>query len=341
VKHIYRAYGLTLESDSAVPGLTPLVASALKPDLSLDLHPASAWAQASLQLPVTSHRIRPTNVTPDEPGFTVSEHGDGKYIRLGYADGTQFVMDEAATLLWGKAGPGLSYEDVCVYLLGPVMGFVLRRRGKIPLHASALSIQGRGIAIVGEAGSGKSTTAAAMALRGWPVLSEDVCALEEEQAGFRVEPGYPRICLWPDSVEFLFSSAEALPLIVKGWEKRFLAADGAKAKFASHAVPLAAIFLLGDRSNDARSPFVETISQKETVLRLVQNTHMNWLLDKTQRAAEFDLLSRLASTVKCLRVVPSADPSRLRALAEMIESHTMSLEIPVLQTAANVVPRNV
>jgi hypothetical protein len=147
--------------------------------------------------------------------------------------------------------------------------------------------------------------------------------------------------LWPDSAQFLFLSAETLPLILEGWEKRFLAVDGSRAQFAPNAAPLAAIFLLGDRSNDPGTPSIEPISQKDAVLGLVQNTYMNWLLDKAQRAAEFDLLSRLASTVKCFRVVPSADPSRLRALAEMIESHTMSLEIPVLRTAANVVPRNV
>jgi hypothetical protein len=215
-----------------------------------------------------------------------------------------------------------------VYLLGPVMGFILRKRGLHPLHASAVAIQGSAIALVGEAGAGKSTTAAALALRGWPVLCEDVCAFADTDGEFSVLPAYPRVSLWPDSVEFLFSSASALPLIVPGWEKRFLALDGTTAKFASASAPLAAVFLLANRSTEESAPRIEPISAKDALLRLVQDTYMNWLLDGRQRAAEFDLLARLVSAAPCFRLTPSANPARLPALAEMIETHTLRLLAP-------------
>jgi hypothetical protein len=256
-----------------------------------------------------------------------------------FGDGTRFLMDHAATCIWGEPGPGLSYDDVFIYFLGPVLGFALRQRGTVTLHASSLSIRGKALALVGEAEAGKSTTAAALALRGWPVLGEDVCALAASGERYQVLPGYLRVCLWPDAVSFLFSSPEALPLIVSGWEKRFLSLDGSRARFASSPAPLAAIFLLAERSAQHSAPSIKHISQREALLWLVQNTYMNWYLDRRQRAEEFDVLARLAASIDCFRVIPSSDPARLSALAELIESHALRLfdsrPNPALGTAPN------
>jgi hypothetical protein len=267
--------------------------------------------------------MRPSELLPGDPTFTVFEYEDGRFFQLAYGDGTRFVLDGNATRLWGESGPGLSHDDLCVYLVGPVMGFVLRHRGLTCLHASALTFNGRAIALVGEAGAGKSTAAAALALRGWPVLCEDVCALEQSDEQFQVRPAYPRVCLWPDSVDFLFSSHDALPLIVKGWDKRFLALDGTRAQFATSGSPLAAIFLLAGRTAAKSAPHVERLPQHQAVLHLVANTYMNWLLSPQQRAAEFDVLTSLMSSVQCFRLFPSTDPARLPALVELIAAETL------------------
>jgi hypothetical protein len=319
VRQIYRAYGLLIESDLPVTGVSPEAKSVVGTDIQLSFNGVPNWVAQSLLLPVTAVRVRPAALIPGDGTFTVSEIADRRYFLLTYGDGTRFLMDQAATRIWGEPGPGLSYDDLFIYLLGPVMGFVLRQRGTVTLHASAISIYGRAIALVGEARAGKSTTAAVLALRGWPVLGEDVCALAECPGNYQVLPAYPRVCLWPDSVDFLFASREALPLMVKGWEKRFLSLDGSRAQFASSASSIAAIFFLEQRSTEDRAPYLESISQREALLRLVQNTYINWYLDRRQRGEEFDVLSRVVSSLECFRLIPSADPSRLSELAELIE----------------------
>ena len=324
VRQTYRTYGLTLESDLPVTGLSPVSPRVPGSDIQLHFAAVPNWAAQAELLPITSVRVRPS-VFPGDGSFTVSEFADRRFFHLAYGDGTRFLMDRGATRIWGEPGPGLCHDDLCVYLLGPIMGFVLQQRGNTTLHASALSFRGRAIALVGEAGAGKSTTAAALALRGWPVLCEDVCALELISGKYQVLPAYPRVCLWPDSVDFLFSSREALPLIVRGWEKRFLALDGTRAEFASTCSPLAAIFLLAARSDQEAAPRIEPISQREALLQLVQNTYMNWYLDRRQRAAEFDSLTRVVSSAECFRLIPSTDPARLPALAEIIEKQTSRL----------------
>ena len=323
MKLCYCTYGLTLQSDQYIPGLAEVSEKVSSPDLTCDFAAMPAWTAEALALPRTSARVRPSELLPGDPTFTVSEYQDGIFFQLAYGDGTRFVVDQQATRLWGEPGPGLTHDDLCVYLLGPVMGFVLRHRGLTCLHASSLQIHGRAIALVGEAGAGKSTTAAALALRGWPVFSEDVCALDLVNDVYQVRPAYPRVCLWPDSVDFLFSSHETLPLMVKGWDKRFLALDGSRAQFANNPLPLAAIFLLARRSDAESAPRLEPVSQREAVLQLVQNTHMNWLLSAEQRAAEFDVLTSLVSTAECFWLFPSTDPARLPALARLIETQAL------------------
>jgi hypothetical protein len=327
VRQTYRSYGLILESDLPVTGLRALPSDAPGPpsDISLYFADIPEWAARALLLPVAAVRERPSNTLPGDGVFTVSEFPDRRFFQLTYSDGTRFLMDHAATRIWGEPGPGLSFDDLCIYLLGPVMGFVLRQRGTVTLHASSLAVHGRALALVGEAGAGKSTTAAALALRGWAVLGEDVCALAESPSGYQVLPAYPRVGLWPDSVDFLFSSREALPLMVPGWEKRFLSLDGSSAQFASSPAPLAAIFLLAERSAEERAPHIESISPREALLQLVQNTYMNWYLDRHQRAEEFEVLSRLVSSIECRRVIPSSDPARLPALAELVERHVLRM----------------
>jgi hypothetical protein len=199
-----------------------------------------------------------------------------------------------------------------------VMGFLLRHHRITALHASAVNIAGHAVAFSGNAGYGKSTTAAALALRGRPVLAEDIVPLREGSDAFYAVPGYPRVCLWPESVASLFGAPDALPQLTPVWEKRYLPLDGVQAHFASHELPLDLIYLFAPRSRAANTPRIEELRPRPALLELVQNTYMNWLLDREQRAVEFDTLARLVKHVPIRRIVPSADPQKIGALCDLI-----------------------
>jgi len=325
VAHLYKAYGLRFASNVVIPALSLLSSEGSNPDFIFQTGTLPQWVSRALSLPPKQVPTLRPGIPVEDLSFRLTDYGAGQFFQLAYLDGTRFLVDCRGTQVWGEPGPGLTQGDVFVYLLGPIMGFVLRRRGRtVPLHASSLAIGGQAIALFGEAGVGKSSTAAALALRGWPVLCEDVCALEQGSERMHVLPGYPRICLWPDSVSFLFCVPDALPLIVEGWEKRYLQLDGARAQFSAESLPLAAMYLLAPRSDDPGVPRIEQVSQREAALYLVQNTYMNWLLDRGQRAAEFDGIAKLVSAVPCFKLTPSIDPARLRAMAELLELHAMS-----------------
>jgi hypothetical protein len=325
VDYEYSAYGLSLRSDVKLPGLLEATTVADFRPVSLATKSPPNWVKQATQLASELIHFLPAAPECADPAFAVREFADGSCYQLSYSDGTEFFVDAAGESAWGHCPAPLTIEDLATYFLGPVMGFVLRRRGVIPMHASAVQIGDASVIISGAAASGKSTTAAALALRGAPVLCEDIAALRESKGRFHVSPGYPRVCLWPDSVEKLFGSADALPRLTPNWEKKFLGLDGKRASFASQAMPLGAIYLLGERSDDQTAPRIEEISAKDALLELVQNTYMNALLNKEQRASEFALLARLVNLIPSKRVIAHEEAVRISSLCELLEKDARAI----------------
>jgi hypothetical protein len=306
-------------------GLTSAGSKPFPEDIKLESGPEPDWVRFGLDLPGRVLSRLPESSEADDPSFVLTEHGNAECFHLSYSDGTRFVVDGDARRVWGTFQLPLTLEDLTTYFLGPVMGFLLRRRHTTCLHASCVEIFGQGIALSGDPGYGKSTTAAALALRGLPVLSEDIVPLRVEEEEFRAVPGYPRICLWPDSVANLLGSAQALPQLTPVWSKRFLALDGTRAHFSGEELRLGAIYIFSPRSAEEHAPFVQEMSPREALLDLVKNTYMNWLLDRQQRALEFDFLSRLVMQVPVRRIIPHANPKRIPELSNLIVSDAQSI----------------
>jgi hypothetical protein len=278
------------------------------------------WVHSAWKLTRAIHNGKSSAPGLPDAAYTVTAFGNDEIFELAYSDGTRFVVDGAAERMWATWLPPLTSNDLDVYLRGPVFGFVLQRRGVTVLHASAVNVEGHGVVLCGPSETGKSTTAAALALRGKAVLSDDLAALSIENGELQVEPGYPRICLWPEAVQSLLGSPDALPALTPNWEKRFLPLDGSSAEFQLQKCPLRLIYLLAPRVNDSGAPRVEGIGSRSALMELVQNTYMNWFLDRRQRAVEFHFLSRLVSQVPVRRIVSHADARRIGAVCDLILS---------------------
>ncbi|HKM83511.1 MAG TPA: hypothetical protein VJY15_21440 [Candidatus Acidoferrum sp.] len=325
MSYSYRVYGLGIDSTTSIAGPESVPQSARRADLFLETGPETEWARHACASPGHIISRRPESEDGADPSFQLIERGQAECFELVYSDGARFVVDADARRVWGTFRPPLTNADLATYFLGPVLGFILRRWHVTSLHASAVEFFGQAVAFSGDAGFGKSTTAAALALRGVPVLSEDISPMRESAGRFHLFPGYPRVCLWPDSVVHLLGSAEALPRLTPVWGKRFLSLDGVRARFSPEALPLGLIYLFAPRSDDADAPRVEEMRPREALLNLVQNTYMNWLLDREQRAVEFDTLSRLVQQVPVRRLIPHRDAGRISALCELIQKDAAPL----------------
>jgi hypothetical protein len=235
---------------------------------------------------------------------------------LSYEDGAEFAVDCLGTQVWACWPETLTVDDVSTYLLGPILGFLLRLRGVTCLHASAVEVNGRGIAILGPPGAGKSTLAAGFANAGFAVLSDDVAPVVNRRGEFTVQPGYPRLRLWPDSVQALYGSVDLLPRITPTWDKRHLDLTDRRYRFLDRPAPLSAIYVLDERTDG--TPLIETMRPRDAVLALVANTYANYLLDVDMRAQEFGELETLATAVPLRRVQPKSDVSLTPELCHAI-----------------------
>jgi len=260
-----------------------------------------------------------------EPALQIWDVQDGRFLLVRYSDEVEFWLDRGFRTLWAHWPGNSSLENALSYLLGPIMGLLLRLRGAVCLHASAVSIGDRAIVFVGSEGAGKSTTAAAFAQQGFPVLSDDIVALAEHEQQFHVLPAYRRINLWPDSVKLLYGSPEALPQITPGWDKRCLKlGEEGETRFEERALRIGAIYVLGESASSAAET-VESISQKTAMMTLVTNTYATNFLDSKQRAEEFAVLSRLVTAVLVRKINVKRGALRVDELCKVIKRDFSSL----------------
>ena len=248
-------YGLNMRANQPIPGLFSGAQNA-EADVRI-------WLG---QFPAGQDRLNGTEdawyTSPEvegqgQPGLVIWKLADGSYFRWVYVDGHEFVVARDGSEVWAKWPESGTLGDAVRYLLGPILGFVLRLRGVTCIHASAISFEDRVIVFVGPKGAGKSTIAAAFAGRGYPVVTDDIVALLPSGGTLLATPGYPRLRLWPASLDALTKTGGSISrLLPNSWgSKRYhldLTQDGCK--FEHRVLPIAAIYVLAERAADSPAP---------------------------------------------------------------------------------------
>lgn len=318
----YAVYGLRLVSNEPIPGLSTVESPKDdSPEISVqfEAHEAQRADDSSGETIWYRSDILDQN---DNPHLTIWKHERSGEYRVRYSHGLTFYLNAGLTVIRVRCAVPMEKRDVSDFLLGPVLGLMLRLRGVVCLHASVVTIQDKAVAFVGPAGAGKSTTAALFARSGHGVLSDDIAALFEHEHSFRVLPAYPYLNLWPEMAA-MFTGPDARPVreLQEGGtdsDKVHMPLDRRDSKSQREALPLAAIYILAERSTESRTPFVVPLAPPEALMSLVANTYGNTILDASMRAQEFRVLGELTNLLPIRRVVASEDPAHLDRLYEII-----------------------
>lgn len=287
----YLAYGLSIHADRLIPGLRPAVKS-VAADVRVTM-------RGSVDAPSTNSTDTIWYVSPytnehGVPAITIYLQGT-RYL-LHYSEGVWFGVSASGSQIDAWWDRSLTDADAADYLLGGVIAFVLRGRGMVPLHASAIVIDGHAVLFAGAAGAGKSTTASACALLGIPVLSDDVVAVGDVEGAMVAYPSQPRMSLWSDSAGALFP-AQSLPTHSAVYPKHSIDLVERGYRFHDRVVPIDMIFVLGDRRPIESSTLVRVLTPRAALMTLVTCSYANYLIDASMRAREFDLLGRLVTRV--------------------------------------------
>jgi hypothetical protein len=327
----YWAYGLFLAANRQIPGLLrPSAgrAAVARADLQIRFDGIPPWLERILGSSHTVRYVSPYRDDKGQPALVISLLADGAFYRFHYTEGIDYVLSRDGSRLWIRWSETVPESDIFSYLLGPVMGFILRVRGVVCLHASAVAINRRAILFVGDIGAGKSTLAMAMGRLGYPIISDDIVPISEEAGVTFAKPGYPRMRLRQPSLSMLSDlnrNLEPLPK-AEGHRRLHFELTSGGYQFQSDQLQVGVVYLLAERSADPRAPRVESVSPLDGIMGIVANTYVTRFLNTSMRAQELQQLSHLVKQAAVRKVFPHLEGSRLAMLCRAILEDINSLE---------------
>lgn len=213
-------------------------------------------------------------------------------------------------------------REVRLYLLGTVMGVLLMQRGIIPIHGSAVVIEGRCIIFVGVSGAGKSTVVAALRKNGHSLLADDISAVKIDENGLPwIQSGYPQQKLWQDSASMLGIDTTPLQRLCKDMDKYAVPVSEG---FSGHSMLLNSVYEINVQpGNDIA---ILPVLGVEKVKIIINHTYRLELLEGLGlKLAHFKKCATMAKhiSVFCLKR-PESVPSLDRQV-DILERHLAEL----------------
>lgn len=243
----YRSYGLVIDSDFELGGL-PVADGPGKPSQVLTI------VRARIDDPVRAGR---------EPMVFVNR-GREQLLAWAMVGAFRITSDD---LIEVDPNDGVADSLVALPLLGAVLATLLHRRGLMVFHASAVAVNGVAVALLGNKGAGKSTTAGALVAGGHSLIADDIVALDYS-AGPSVLPAFGQLKLWDDSGSRLREAG--ITRIGRLHDKVDKAHYALTDRVSSEPVPLARLYVLGR----SPTPGVRGLPPSDALSLLLRHSYM-------------------------------------------------------------------
>ena len=174
-------------------------------------------------------------------------------------------------------------EDLAIFLVGTVFAVLFHQRGDIVLHASAVAVGGRAVLFCGRSGAGKSTLAAALVEQGYPLLSDDQCAIVLDSASQpMLRPDGRQLKLWAPSIAALALDGRRQAAVPINPNKYYV--DPAQRR--EDALPIGAIYHLSE-SDSAAATEVKMPNLADRTALLVANAYRPVLMQRMGRRPSY------------------------------------------------------
>jgi len=236
---------------------------------------------------------------------------------LRFPDLADFVLSEDARRIGIWPAPETDDEMVRHLLLDQVLPRVMGHRGRLTLHASAVALEGRVLAFVGETGRGKSTLAAGLHKGGSELLTDDGLVVDAGDHHVAALATYTGLRLWPSSIADAADPALRQSQLAHYMDKRRLAPPTRDVPVPR---PLAAIHILalpseGDDPGEIR---VERISGRDACIELIRHTFQLDLGDRVRTTRLLAAAGEVAEQVPVFRLTYPRDYALLPAVREAL-----------------------
>ncbi len=291
----YRAFGLRLQSALPLPELYP-------DDVACGAVDGSIYVNV---------RLAPAP-PPDAPEILPAVRVDADHFWMDVPRVGRFLVRNGREMIVEPC-PGAPDGDVRAYLLGSAMGALLQQRGLLPLHASAVAVDGRAVAFIAPAGSGKSTIAMHLQHRGHRVICDDICAVEVADGVARLRPGLRNLKLWRASLGAIARTPDGLEPVLADMDKYRVPVD---APAEDRVFDLAAVVLLGW----GKEPAIAPLPGAEAVGALIANTFRGqFVAPMGRQAAHWRQCLDLFNAVGVHRLVRPRVLDRLAEASDLVE----------------------
>jgi hypothetical protein len=204
-----------------------------------------------------------------------------------------------------------------------IQPLALAHQGHFIFHGSAVALDGESaIAFLGPSGRGKSTLAAAFALRGCPYLTDDVLQVHQDGEACHVIPRPPSLRLWEDARN------ELLPLPEIGAMRAPSAGKTNAAK--NHHIPactqsrrLRAAFVIAADPEERID--MERLPAGEAAIAWVSNAFTLDTVAPASLRAQFDRVCAMAAAIPTVKLAHPRDWKRLSHLMDEIVATARAL----------------
>jgi hypothetical protein len=294
-----RAFGLEIDATFEAPGLAPALGPPTAPVTTMDLAAPSeidaAWPRSGVE------RVLEERFDDGPPARTIDVHPEVGYRLYARHFGlARIAPDGSAILCAPPEDEPWSWQR---FLVGRVLPWAALLRGHEVLHASAVAINGRAVAFVGETGAGKTSLAVQLLLRGAGFVTDDVLAVDADTKGGVVAyPGASIVSVRPAERELISSAGwERLGVVLGDSVKTYVALRGTEGP-----LPLGALCFIERADGAPLEPLAG-----DSPRRLLGSTFVVGVQTPQRLVKQLDICAAIARDVPLLRVrVGSSVPAR-------------------------------
>ena len=300
----YRAYGRSIESNCPLPEL-PDIEVERSADVRL------SWG-GDARLPPDLGWTTIWPATPGQDAVRFARRRDWCYLRF---EGTACIIISPRHHL--QIVPDADADPVLVrhVVLDQALPLALAAAGHLVLHASAVRVDEGAVLFVGDAGSGKSTVAAALAQQGCAVLADDGLLLDERCGVIRAVVSYSGLRLWPDAAEAMrLDGFTAAPGMAGTSKRRLYARD---VETIADPLPVHALYTL---QRGSRLRF-EPLSRRDLTLALVRHAFTPDASDREALRYRLDAAARSAAGLHGWALTAQETLERVGELARAVLTH--------------------
>ncbi len=249
------------------------------------------------------------------PGATKIDNGertDSALILNIPEVGRFWIRDGSAIVV--EPYPDVDDREIGINIVGTAFGVLCHQRGIVPLHACAIDVPGGCVAFFGPSRAGKSSLAAALTMKGYKLLSDDVCYLREGDGAVQAWPGVGQVRLFNDVVEALQFRGTAIQKEPSGRNKYLVSIPHPPDPYSPR--PLRALFRLWNVDPGDPVEMIR-ISGSEAVELLVPNVYRLAIATEMGRRPEiFATCARMAARIPIYRLMK---PTGLDQLPDVVD----------------------